>query len=603
MWGGVSLFATGALTLAILFLSIWYHLPSRKQYIELAFERRYAPVLQDRHHKRLAVAHEKNDPAGAYVSIEDIPAWFLEDLKLLEGYSFYGPKIGSLGRAWWTGIGGGSTITMQTARLLSGFDDENYWRKLIEVVASVKLALTFSEAELFEIYLNNASFVGINRDGHQRGLADATHKLFSKAPAKLTRAEALILYTCLPRPKRCAESGEEKEGLTRVYRKKRNELVEAGRIPDDTTVVSRTPPPFTWSFFTKSSHALGQRQALEEAAAILAASGSGITLEDGVIIETTIDQAISDTLADVLVDYVDGKRWNLKGISVLLLNPMGEVLAYVVNGYAARSDNDLLAAEATMPASRFKVVVYVLLIAHLLEEGLTPEQIRDYKLPTVYVLPDGRVVDDPEAPHPITLREAIIRSRNAPAYFAANEILSPDLIVRFARHFGLDLDSVPSIAHGSQSVSELTLSSIFATLLVRDGYLVEPSFVRRILWRDGHTVLYDRTASSPPAGTQVVASKAIWMLKQMLREAVYEDDGTSRRLLQVAPSLRNYDLAAKTGTSPSDSRYKYRGVTGSIGSYTFSVLLQGYRLPDASRTAVPAAGEALDALVRHEMLK
>ncbi|MGC8698138.1 MAG: transglycosylase domain-containing protein [Halothiobacillus sp.] len=55
---------------------------------------------------------------------------------------------------------GGSTISMQLARLLWQMDTKTHWGKLLQVGRAIELELTYSKQEILTAYLNYAPFGG-----------------------------------------------------------------------------------------------------------------------------------------------------------------------------------------------------------------------------------------------------------------------------------------------------------------------------------------------------------------------------------------------------------------------------------------------------------
>jgi membrane peptidoglycan carboxypeptidase len=190
-------------------------------------------------------------------------------------------------------------------------------------------------------------------------------------------------------------------------------------------------------------------------------------------------------------------------------------------------------------------------------------------------------------PTTIPLRKALSESKRACAYFIGNRITSPEQIVQFAVNFeATHLVPYPSIVMGTEGFSETRLCWAYSTILVRNGFLKKPSFIRRILTRTGE-VVFDATRIDAKEA-QIVSTKTCKILRQALRESV--EEGTSKRLNEITV-LRSHDLAAKTGTSRDNL---HLGLTGVVDQLTFSLLLQskGFN-EEASKIAVPIAGEML----------
>ncbi|MDC7676657.1 penicillin-binding protein 1C [Asticcacaulis machinosus] len=84
-------------------------------------------------------------------------------------------------------VSGGSTITMQTARLLSP-KDRTYLSKLIEVLRAVQLEARYSKHEILSIYLTLAPY-----GGNLEGVRAASLSYFGHEPESLTIGEQALL--------------------------------------------------------------------------------------------------------------------------------------------------------------------------------------------------------------------------------------------------------------------------------------------------------------------------------------------------------------------------------------------------------------------------
>jgi penicillin-binding protein 1C len=85
-------------------------------------------------------------------------------------------------------VSGGSTITMQTARLLRGHGSRTIAAKLVELWMSVRLEAFHSKAEILQIYASLAPF-----GGNVVGLEAAGFRWYGRPPQTLTWSEAATL--------------------------------------------------------------------------------------------------------------------------------------------------------------------------------------------------------------------------------------------------------------------------------------------------------------------------------------------------------------------------------------------------------------------------
>lgn len=145
----------------------------------------------------------------APVKYENIPKHMVKALLSTEDARFYvhsGVDAEALGRVFLKtfllrqkGQGGGSTLTMQLAKLLYSdrdFKDMNfvekgfgyYYRKISEIITAIKLERAYTKEEIITMYLNTYDF-GYNA----HGIRAASEVYFSKAPEQLTIEEGATL--------------------------------------------------------------------------------------------------------------------------------------------------------------------------------------------------------------------------------------------------------------------------------------------------------------------------------------------------------------------------------------------------------------------------
>ncbi|MWN06455.1 penicillin-binding protein 1C [Gilliamella sp. Pas-s95] len=139
------------------------------------------------------------------IQLDDVPNDYLDVLLNYEDRHFYehvGINPASLLRAAWQNISnkriisGGSTISMQVARLLYPHD-RTMIGKLKQIFRTLQLELHFTKDEILTLYINRAPF-----GGTIEGLGSASWSYFGKAPKALTRSEAVLLAVLPQAPSR-----------------------------------------------------------------------------------------------------------------------------------------------------------------------------------------------------------------------------------------------------------------------------------------------------------------------------------------------------------------------------------------------------------------
>lgn len=572
----------------IITAAFWIELPSISEFRKMAIARPiYCATIVDRNKEKIDALYNLPNQSE-FIPLDSVPQYFIKDLIFFEDRFFYSnPGI------WPPSIikvllslreGGASTLTQQLYRIVTGHKEKSIFRKYSELVGAIKIWFGLTKEEVLQLYINNCYFGA----GSKLGLSAAAEHFFSKQPSQLTRAESIMLISFLNFPP--SNLSRSLDRIYERYKKRVERLKERGLIDPGEKNYREilTGPSFNPSRKTSTSYGVFLDRVIEEANNIL--MGSKYSLEfSGLVIHTSLDKKGNDLACNIIEEFK--KNYTKSYASFILFNQENEVIIYIGGGKTLRGEFDHL-RDLSMPASRLKILAYALVVDDLLSKGYTPEEILNYELPTIYTLSDGKVIKD-NIQGPISLRQAIAKSENAPAYYVSNELVSPVEISHLAEKFKVTLFPYPSISMGTQPFPEFNLAWVYSTLLVRNGFLKYPSYIKAICTADGDTI-YDSKQMRLRKEPQIISSKTGKILKQALRESV--EYGTSKNIKEFI-SLKSRDVCAKTGTS---EQYYNIGTTGVIDNYTFSLLLQSrYLKKDAGIVAVPLAGKILNSLVHN----
>ena len=85
-------------------------------------------------------------------------------------------------------VSGGSTITMQLARLMEPRRERSLYAKLRQIVRAIEIERQLSKDEILDLYLALAPF-----GGNLEGIRAASIAYFGKEPKRLSLAEAALL--------------------------------------------------------------------------------------------------------------------------------------------------------------------------------------------------------------------------------------------------------------------------------------------------------------------------------------------------------------------------------------------------------------------------
>jgi penicillin-binding protein 1C len=217
-------------------------------------------------------------------------------------------------------VSGGSTISMQLARLLEPRRQRSVYAKLRQMVRALEIERQLSKDQILDLYLTLAPY-----GGNLEGIRAASIAYFGKEPKRLSLAEAALLVALPQSPE--TRRLDRYPGAARAARDRvLDRMVEEGRVPEEDAVQAkavpvpllRKPMPILAPHSADSALATvkgaevirltldaGLQKALEALARDRAiALGSNISI--GII---AVDNASGDVLARIgSPDYFDDKR-------------------------------------------------------------------------------------------------------------------------------------------------------------------------------------------------------------------------------------------------------------------------------------------------------
>ncbi len=187
------------------------------------FSDSYSVILNDDQNNLLS-AKISTDGQWRFPESETLNPKFIASILAFEDHYFLqhpGINPGSVWRAVKQNrkagkiVSGGSTITMQLARLIRKNQKRTYFEKLIELAMALRLELTWSKPEILKLYASHAPF-GTN----VVGVDAAAWRYFGRRLSQLSWAECATLAV-LPNSPSIIYPGKNKERL----KQKRNKLL------------------------------------------------------------------------------------------------------------------------------------------------------------------------------------------------------------------------------------------------------------------------------------------------------------------------------------------------------------------------------------------
>lgn len=357
---------------------------------------------------------------------DSLPERFVECLLQFEDRNFHkhwGVHIPSLVRAWKQNrasgrtVSGGSTITMQVARMSHKGSRRTYWNKIRETLLALRIEMRYDKDEILRMYGANAPF-----GGNVVGLDAAAWRWFGRDAWRLSWAEYAMLAV-LPNAPARMHPGRERDALRSKRDRLLGRMLEIGRIDslEWSLALAEPIPDAPIPLPRRAPHLL----------ATLQQQGQG-----GTRIRSTLEGTLQDRTMAMTEQHAGALRANeVHNAAVLILDlPTGEVLAYVGNLPSAGAEHagsvDIVRARRST-GSLLKPFLY----ADMLQHGeLMPDQLVA-DLPTRYEGFAPRNYDE-QFSGAVPASRALARSLNVPAVRALREH-GIDRTLRLLRSMGL----------------------------------------------------------------------------------------------------------------------------------------------------------------------
>lgn len=179
------------------------------------------------------------------VTSEDVDPRYLAMLKAFEDKRFDQHRgIDPLGMLRAAGqmlmngriVSGGSTLTMQVARLLEPREERTLAAKLRQAVRAVELERRFDKAGILDLYLTLAPF-----GGNLEGVRAASFAYFGKEPKRLSTAEAALLVA-LPQSPETRRPDRFVEAARKARERVLERVEQAGLATRDEVAAARSEP-------------------------------------------------------------------------------------------------------------------------------------------------------------------------------------------------------------------------------------------------------------------------------------------------------------------------------------------------------------------------
>jgi penicillin-binding protein 1C len=425
-------------------------------------------------------------------------------------------------------VSGGSTLTMQVARLLEPHG-HGLVGKGFQMIRAVQLEERYSKDEILGLYLTLAPM-----GGNLEGVRAASLSYFGKEPASLDLAESALLVA-LPqspvrqRPDRHAQAAL--KGRDKVL----NRMVDEGVISrGDAMVAMKEGVPFARQPMPLAAPHLAQRLVLKDRSSTRIATTLDVGIQAAAERLAAQERAYFDDGADIALVVVENKTSN--------------VVAYVGGtDYWGKSGQVDLAARGRSPGSALKPFIYGLAFDDLV---LHPAS-RMEDMPTSFGDYAPRDFDG-QFQGAVTARDALQMSLNIPAVMVLDRVgpLAFTLTLQNAgAHLAFPTRDAPSlpVALGGLGISLSDIAMLYAGIA------------------EGGTAQGLRFVANAPDAPRhrLFGPVAAWYLREILDGVALPDGWAMGQGL-----LKNRTIGFKTGTS-----YGFRDAwsVGFSNDYTVAV--------------------------------
>lgn len=495
---------------------------------------------------RLTLAED--DQYRLWVPLSEISPQMIEAVKLQEDQwfdvhlGFNGVSLLRATKASVTGESrqGGSTITMQLARLMYQLNTRSAWGKLKQIGLAVWLEIRYSKSDILEAYLNLAPY-GYNI----QGVGAASLIYFNKTADALTLPEIMTLTVIPQKPNQRSLSHSPihqqqfqniglQQARLRLYARWKNKYPT--QTADDKLMALPLPLRNLRDLPFKAPHFSEQLIHMDDA-------------QTAHQITSTLEPKLQQLLERQLQNYV--KQQAMRGIhnaSAMLVDSRNQAVVAMVgsaNYFDANIQGQVNGAFAKRsPGSTLKPFIYGLAF----DQGVIHPQSILRDAPTAFgpFQPenfDGRFTG------PISAHDALIRSRNIPAVDIASRLNNPSLYtflktagisqLQPEAHYGL------ALVLGGGEVTMEELATLY-TMLANQGVFQPLRY----------------TKNSPDTqGTRLMSTEASFMVWDILRDNPRPDQ------IPAAATSR-WQVAWKTGTSWG---FRDAWTAGIVGPYVLVV--------------------------------
>ena len=509
--------------------------------------------------KNVSLSSLPENLKDAYISIEDQRFYSHSGVDIPRTAAAIFNYVKNLGKSSF----GGSSITQQLVKNITGENSSKITRKVKEWFRAITLEAVLDKDEILEAYFN-IIYIGPNLYGVETG----SKYYFNKSSKDLTLEECAFLAGINNAPNSYNPFDTNKDNSEKIKTRtlavlyKMNELdyitneeyenaktnvnkgltFTKGNISDKTR--NNNYSYHTDALLSEVIKDISNKKGISEEFATNYIEMAGLTIyssqdtkiqkqiekefsKGNYLLKSKNDPNLSAQAAMVIIDHTTGQiRGCVGGIGEKVARGFNRATqAYRQTGSASKPIAVLLPAidkKLITGSSIYRDEIAV--FEDGTEEGYSPENYNNY-------LGD------------ITIRRAVESSQNIP-FVKIMEQITPRTSINYMKKLGItsltNVDNNINLALGGldKGITPLELAAAYATI-ANDGNYIEPTFYTRVENRLAKTVV-----KSSQSKSRAFSKEVAFILQDLLREPVIGTHGTATYC-----KIKGIDVAAKTGTT------------------------------------------------------
>lgn len=515
-----------------------------------------AEIGTERNRDNVNLSDIPDNLKNAYISIED-----------QRFYKHHGVDIKRTGAAIFSYVirrgsssFGGSTITQQLVKNLTGDDSNTISRKVKEWFYACVLDGCFSKDDILEAYLN-IIYTGPNI----YGVKEAAHYYFNRDIKDLSLAESAFLsgINNSPNSYNPFSDTDKSEKINKRTKTVLNKMLELGYISKDehSDAILELDNGLKFSKGTISGNSniysyhtdalineivsdFSNKKHISQdfATNYFYLSGSSIYSTQNSSVQKAVETECKNK------KYVL-KSSNGEDTAQAAMVIMDQSTGYVVactGGLGEKTKSRGFNRATQMKRQTGSSMKPIAVLAPAINKKIVTNVTVFADEPTTFTDYNGEAyspIDYDNYKGSITLRQAVESSQNIP-FVKLMEQLTPQVSIKYLKKMGItslndkDVNLALSLGGLDQGISPLEFAGAYSSI-ANDGVYIEPTFYTKIDSHSNETIIVSKQKKR-----RVISKDAAFILKQLLTEPVTGSSGTATYC-----SISGMDVAAKTGTT------------------------------------------------------